>query len=66
MIRQSSNRVCPTLDGIIKCAINAIENSKYNVSTFYLVGGFGGCRYIQQKVTIHHSLNTIFWDTIHS
>ena len=41
----------PTLDGIIKCVMNAIENNKYSINTFYLVGGFGGCKYIQEKIT---------------
>ena len=41
----------PTLDGIIKCTLEAIKENKYKVNTFYLVGGFGGCKYVHQKVT---------------
>ena len=41
----------PALDGIIKCTLEAIENNEYEVNTFYLVGGFGGCKYVHQKVT---------------
>ena len=40
----------PALDGIIKCTLEAIEENKYRVNTFYLVGGFGGCKYVHQKV----------------
>ena len=41
----------PALDGIIKCTLEAIEGNKYKVNTFYLVGGFGGCKYVHEKVT---------------
>ena len=41
----------PTLDGIIKCTLEAIEENKYDINTFYLVGGFGGCKYIHQKIS---------------
>ena len=41
----------PALDGIIKCTLEAIEENEYKVNTFYLVGGFGGCKYVHQKVT---------------
>ena len=40
----------PTLDGIIKCTLEAIEENKYKGKIFYLVGGFGGCTYVHQKV----------------
>ena len=40
----------PALDGIIKCTLEAIEEIKYKVDTFYLVGGFGGCQYVYEKV----------------
>ena len=41
----------PALDGIIKCTLEAIENNEYEVNTFYLVGGFGGCKYVHEKVS---------------
>ena len=41
----------PALDGIIKCTLKAIKENKYKVNTFYLVGGFGGCKYVHEKVT---------------
>ena len=40
----------PALDGIIKCTLEAIEDNEYEVNTFYLVGGFGGCKYVHEKV----------------
>ena len=40
----------PALDGIIKCTLEAIEENGYKVNTFYLVGGFGGCKYVHEKV----------------
>ena len=41
----------PALDGIIECTLEAIEDNEYKVNTFYLVGGFGGCKYVHEKVT---------------
>ena len=41
----------PTIDGIIKGTKEAIIKSESKVNTFYLVGGFGGCKYVHQKVT---------------
>ena len=41
----------PALDGIIKCTLEAIEENEYKANTFYLVGGFGGCKYVHKKVT---------------
>ena len=40
----------PALDGIITCTLEAIEENKYKVSTLYLVGGFGGCKYVHEKI----------------
>ena len=40
----------PALDGIIKCILDAIEENGYKVNTLYLVGGFGGCKYVHEKV----------------
>ena len=41
----------PTLDGIIECTLKAIKENGSKVNTFYLVGGFGGCKYVHEKVT---------------
>ena len=41
----------PTLDGIIECTTQAIRKYGSNANTFYLVGGFGGCKYVHEKVT---------------
>ena len=41
----------PALDGIIECTLEAIKENEYKVNTFYLVGGFGGCKYVCEKVT---------------
>ena len=41
----------PVLDEIIKCTLEAIEENGSKVNTFYLVGGFGGCKYVHEKVT---------------
>ena len=40
----------PALDGIIKCTLEAIEENEHNFDAFYLVGGFGGCKYVHEKV----------------
>ena len=41
----------PTLKGIIECTLEAIKENGSKVNTFYLVGGFGGCKYVNEKVT---------------
>ncbi|XP_019858433.1 PREDICTED: uncharacterized protein LOC105314538 [Amphimedon queenslandica] len=33
-----------------KCTLEAIKASDDDLSTFYLVGGFGGCKYVHKKV----------------
>ena len=40
-----------TLRGIINCIEEAIEVSGSRINTFYLIGGFGGCNYVREKVT---------------
>ncbi|XP_011406944.1 PREDICTED: heat shock 70 kDa protein 12A-like [Amphimedon queenslandica] len=40
----------PAIKGIIDCTLKAIEENGYKVRTFYLVGGFGGCKYVHKKV----------------
>ena len=41
----------PVIDGIIEGIQTAIANSKDIFDTFYLVGGFGGCKYVHEKVS---------------
>ena len=50
----------PVLDGIMECILAAITENKYKVNTFYLVGGFGGCKYIYENVStiIKEAYNT--------
>ncbi|XP_011407518.1 PREDICTED: heat shock 70 kDa protein 12A-like [Amphimedon queenslandica] len=40
----------PALKGMIECTLQAIEDNDTDLSTFYLVGGFGGCSYVHKKV----------------
>ena len=40
----------PTIDGIIECTMAALEQLQGQIETIYLVGGFGGCRYIHGKI----------------
>uniref|UniRef100_A0A1X7SGS3 Uncharacterized protein n=1 Tax=Amphimedon queenslandica TaxID=400682 RepID=A0A1X7SGS3_AMPQE len=37
------------IQGIIDCTLLAIEKIDNNTNTFYLVGAFGGCKYIHEK-----------------
>ena len=41
----------PAIQGIIDCTLSAIEKINYNPNTFYLVGAFGGCKYVHEKVS---------------
>ena len=41
----------PAIEGIIDCTAAAIKENEFKVSTFYLVGGFGGCKYVHQKLS---------------
>ncbi|XP_019850144.1 PREDICTED: heat shock 70 kDa protein 12A-like [Amphimedon queenslandica] len=41
----------PALRGIINCIEEAIKVCGSKIDTFYLVGGFGSCKYIHEKVT---------------
>ena len=43
----------PVIDGIIEGIQTAIANNGDDIiNTFYLVGGFGGCKYVHEKVSI--------------
>ena len=40
----------PAIEGIIECTIAALEQLQGQIETVYLVGGFGGCRYVHSKI----------------
>ena len=40
----------PTIDGIVQCTVASLEELKSRVDTIYIVGEFGGCRYIYKKL----------------
>ena len=40
----------PVIEGIIECTIAALEHLQRQIKNIYLVGGFGGCRYVQGKI----------------
>ena len=40
----------PAVNGITDCAISSLEKLQSQIDTIYLVGGFGGCKYIYEKV----------------
>ena len=42
----------PIVDGIIEC-VGKVLNDVPEVDTIYLVGGFGGCKYIYEKLKAH-------------
>ena len=39
-----------TIDGIIECVRSAFDQLTSKVDTVYLVGGFGGCKFVSQKI----------------
>ena len=41
----------PAIQGIIDCILSAIEKIDNCPNTFYLVGAFGGCKYVHEKVS---------------
>ena len=41
----------PAIQGIIDCTLSAIKKIDNNPNTFYLVGAFGGCKYVHEKVS---------------
>lgn len=42
----------PAIEGIVSCTVSAIKENDCKVETFYLVGGFGGCKYVYEKVKV--------------
>ncbi|XP_011402430.1 PREDICTED: heat shock 70 kDa protein 12A-like [Amphimedon queenslandica] len=41
----------PVIQGIIDCTLAAIDKIDNCPNTFYLVGAFGGCKYVHEKVS---------------
>ena len=41
----------PTIDCIVNCILTILEQLQVQIETIYLVGGFGGCRYVHSKIT---------------
>ena len=39
-----------TIDGIIACVREAFKELTSKINTVYLVGGFGGCKFVRQKI----------------
>ena len=42
--------ICPVVTGIFDCVNSAIAKCPIEIDTIYLVGGFGGCPYIYNKI----------------
>ena len=40
----------PVIEGIIECIMAALQQVQGQIKTIYLVGGFGGCRYVHGKI----------------
>ena len=40
----------PVMDGIISCVLDTIENLHVKIEIIYLVGAFGGCKYVFEKI----------------
>lgn len=41
---------CPIVDGLVKCISETLERVHANIDTIYLVGGFGGSRYVYNAI----------------
>ena len=41
----------PIVDGILRNVAQALQDVEVKIETIYLVGGFGGCRYIYQAIS---------------
>ena len=41
----------PIVDGILRNVAQALQDVEVRIETIYLVGGFGGCRYIYQAIS---------------
>ena len=40
----------PAIDGILDCSAKVLDRLKGDIDTIYLVGGFGGCKYVYEKI----------------
>ena len=40
----------PPVKEIIECIINVLDDLDHHIDTMYLVGGFGGCKFLYQKL----------------
>ena len=40
----------PALKGIVDITFEALNDIEYQIDTIYLVGGFGGCKYVYEKI----------------
>lgn len=40
----------PAVDGVVSCVLPILETHKGAIKTVYLVGGFGGCKYVYEKL----------------
>jgi hypothetical protein len=40
----------PAVTGILSCTSSVLDRLKNDIDTVYLVGGFGGCKYIYEKI----------------
>ena len=41
----------PAIDGILSCTSSVLDRLKGDIDTVYLVGGFGGCKYVYEKIS---------------
>ena len=56
--RKMSELFANTIEGIVGCALQALEHLAEPIGTIYLVGGFGGCRYVHGN--LKHAIDTKF------
>lgn len=47
----------PAIDGILSCTSSVLDRLKGDIDTIYLVGGFGGCKYVYEKISSLNETN---------
>ena len=47
----------PAIDGILSCTSSVLDRLKGDIDTIYLVGGFGGCKYVFEKISSLNEAN---------
>ena len=47
----------PAVDGILSCTTSVLDKLKGDIDTVYLVGGFGGCKYVYEKISSLNKAN---------